>query len=608
MNSVPQVLLLAGDDQASAVYRDVLHDCALNADISVSTDGDDALARLHAGAPAMDVVLVDLEVVDGGRHGWLERLRSAADDAALVFLAEVGQEAQLAAAIEIAADDFLVKDAGGRYLQLLAATVQRAHRQRQAQRQMRETLRTSEERLSLVVRATNEAIWDCDLVRGTVWWDEVYDAEFGPRPPETKDSWKWWLDRIHADDRQRVLESATAALEGRGELWKCEYRYRRTDGSYADVLDRASIARDEAGKPTRFVGAMLDITQSKRQQEQLLLRDSAFASISNGILITDPNRPDNPIIYCNAAFERITGYRQDEILGRNCRFLQGDDRDQQARHVLREAITAGQGCTQVLRNYTKEGALFWNELTVSPVHDADGRLAYFMGIVNDITARVLARRAQRESDRRLAKIADALPILISYVDAHGQYQYNNAAYEEWFGHPVASIKGRNVAEVLGAEAFTRVQPYVNIAMAGREVSFATEIPHAAKGVRRVDVTMIPQFGDNSNVLGFHVMAVDTTERQMVEEQQARQVDLEKRYLRLTESERDVLRLLLQGLPNKVVALKLDIGLRTAERRRHDILSKMNVDSVTELAAMFSGFLEAGLGELVGGQPRAEAER
>jgi PAS domain S-box-containing protein len=129
-------------------------------------------------------------------------------------------------------------------------------------------------------------------------------------------------------------------------------------------------------------------------QLNLLMR--AVESARNGIIVTDPNRPDNPIIYANPAFSELSGFRIEQILGRNCRFLQRDDRDQVAIDRIREAIRLAEPVTAVLRNYRKSGRIFWNELTVSPVFDDQGELINFVGIQNDVSARI-------ESERRVSE-------------------------------------------------------------------------------------------------------------------------------------------------------------------------------------------------------------
>ena len=141
--------------------------------------------------------------------------------------------------------------------------------------------------------------------------------------------------------------------------------------------------------------------------DKLRLLDRAVTASTNSIVITDPNQPDDPLVYVNPAFERTTGYPAEEALGRNCRFLQGEDHDQPALEELRTAIYEERHCTVVLRNYRKDGTLFWNELSVYPVRGEEGHMTNFVGVQNDVTERVRAeevlseiRRAER---RRVAR-------------------------------------------------------------------------------------------------------------------------------------------------------------------------------------------------------------
>jgi PAS domain S-box-containing protein len=122
------------------------------------------------------------------------------------------------------------------------------------------------------------------------------------------------------------------------------------------------------------------------KQDLELLTQALDASIS-GIILTDHQQPDNPIIYCNKAFEQITGYDRNEIIGHNCRFLQKEDRQQPERAILFDAIQKGEGAVVEIRNYRKDGTLFWNELYMSPIKDGQGNTCYFIGVQNDITRR-----------------------------------------------------------------------------------------------------------------------------------------------------------------------------------------------------------------------------
>ena len=109
---------------------------------------------------------------------------------------------------------------------------------------------------------------------------------------------------------------------------------------------------------------------------------------SEGVVLVDAQNPDRPVLYANPAFEALTGYSSAELIGRNLRFLQGDDREQDGRHRLREALSRGESCRVLLRNYRKDGTVFWNEMTVSPLLDADGRVTHFAGHHRDAGERL----------------------------------------------------------------------------------------------------------------------------------------------------------------------------------------------------------------------------
>src|SRR5919107_2529684 len=141
--------------------------------------------------------------------------------------------------------------------------------------------------------------------------------------------------------------------------------------------------------------------------DKLRLLERAVTASTNSIVISDPNQPDDPLVYVNPAFERTTGYTAEEVLGRNCRFLQDEDRDQPAVGELRAAVHEGRHCSVVIRNYRKDGTLFWNELSIYPVRDEEHRVTNFVGVQNDITERIrteeILSEIRRTERRRIAR-------------------------------------------------------------------------------------------------------------------------------------------------------------------------------------------------------------
>lgn len=138
---------------------------------------------------------------------------------------------------------------------------------------------------------------------------------------------------------------------------------------------------------TYVMALVKDISEKKEIEKILMLRTKALHSAYNGIVITDALKHDNPIIYFNSAFQKLTGYSDKEILNHNCRFLQGKDRDQEPLKKLRKCIEKGESCQATLRNYKKDGTLFWNDLYIFPITNDKGVVTNFIGIQNDVTER-----------------------------------------------------------------------------------------------------------------------------------------------------------------------------------------------------------------------------
>lgn len=191
----------------------------------------------------------------------------------------------------------------------------------------------------------------------------------------------------HPDWLLEAEAARLAMLAGERVSYEAEKRYLRKDGRSFWGSLVTTLVRDDAGRPDRFISVISDVTDRKAVEEALRQRDHAIQAVSQGITITDPRQPGNPITYASQGFERITGYSQAEVLGLNCRFLQGVGTDRQQRDRLREAIAAGRAVEVELLNYRKDGTPFWNQLSINPVTDESGELAYFVGVQSDVTTR-----------------------------------------------------------------------------------------------------------------------------------------------------------------------------------------------------------------------------
>lgn len=129
---------------------------------------------------------------------------------------------------------------------------------------------------------------------------------------------------------------------------------------------------------------------------------------NDGLVIAEQEGDDTILLYVNEAFERLTGYESDDILYQDCRFLQGDDREQDARRIIKEAIEASKPCRVRLRNYHKDGSLFWNELSVTPIINDDDGLTYYIGVQKDVSREVEIELRLAEAERRIKELETQL--------------------------------------------------------------------------------------------------------------------------------------------------------------------------------------------------------
>lgn len=196
---------------------------------------------------------------------------------------------------------------------------------------------------------------------------------------------------VMAERKERVVERAVA--EGGRQVWYETFK-KPVVNAGGEVLGTVGFSRD--------------ISERKQAEEAMRLRDRAIMATSDGIVITDMIQPQQPIIFVNPAFETISGYTREEVLGSNCRFLQGDEHDQAALDTVRRAIRDGRECRVVLRNYRKDGKPFWNELTLSPVRDEGGRITHYVGVQHDISDSLDALNALAASELRLKLAMGAL--------------------------------------------------------------------------------------------------------------------------------------------------------------------------------------------------------
>lgn len=266
--------------------------------------------------------------------------------------------------------------------------------------------------LSAIVRDSPVAVIRWRLEPG---WPVEYVSEniarFGYSAGDLMSGAVSLFDVIEPTDREPIGEPGEETV---GPFRQLTYSWRSPTGRRLVRLIVRTI-RDAGGRIV-CEGVLRETAQSVEDDEHLRLLRLAVNTTQNGIIIADARAADNPIIYANRAVTRISGYAFEEIVGRNCRFLQGRDRDQPGLEIVRTALRERRSCETIVRNYRKDGTLFWNEIRISPVTNHRGEVTHFIGVQADITARKEAETALARRDRILEAVSHAAETLLRSAD------------------------------------------------------------------------------------------------------------------------------------------------------------------------------------------------
>lgn len=321
-----------------------------------------------------------------------------------------------------------------------------------------EALAQSEARFSEVARMVGEWLWEQDASgRYTFSSDAVMDI-LGYRPEDIIG--KHYLELMTEEDQQRWAGTLPTMGSADASFHRIVNHYLHRDGHAVFTESTGGPLVNEQGEIVLWRGVDLDITERKRVEDAVRLRERAIEAASVGIAIADARLPDFPNIYVNSALCKITGYTEAELLGKTLRLLQGRDTEESARDTIRDALSTGHACEVVIRNYRKDGTGFWNELMLSPVQDEHGALTHYIGVITDISER---RRA--EDERHELEIArqiqmsllpkaplkrldvDVAGVCIPAAQVGGDY-YDFICHGECIDLVIADVSGHSVGAAL----------------------------------------------------------------------------------------------------------------------------------------------------------------
>ena len=417
------------------------------------------------------------------------------------------------------------------------------------QEEMEVKLKRNEERMRLALDAAKAGCWDWNLLTGDMVWSATASRQMG-LPEDSPTGFEIFMNSVHPEDRAAMQEAVEAALQDNKDPYVA-YRMIWPDGSVHWRAVAGRVFCDPAGRPLRMLGIGLDLDESHAANERLLLQAAALQAAANAIVITDDQ---GTILWTNQAFSQLTGYGPEEVVGRNPRLLKSGRQDSAFYADLWATIASGKTWQGEIVNRRKDGSLFTEETTITPVRIGTGAITHYVAIKQDITARKAAEDQLRRAEEKYRAIFENAMVGIFQISPEGRPISVNRALARILGYDTPEQLMADVRHV-GHRLF--VEPgvfgeFLEVLGTKRTVqSTECEVYTRDGGKKWVLANVRAATDGDGNVMFYEGMVEDITERKAAE----RRVQFLAYYDALT------------GLPNRTL-LRDRILVALASARRH----------------------------------------
>lgn len=304
-------------------------------------------------------------------------------------------------------------------------------------------LRHTNQTLQSLISASPRAIFTLDLEDRVKLWNPAAEKMFGWQEEEVREKPNPIISDDNCPDYQKLREKVMQGLTPPS----LEIRRYKKDGSSLEIVFSAAPLRDSEGKIEGMVVVVADITEQKRQAEQIRLLQSVVVNTHDAVLITEAEPIDEPgprIIYVNEAFTRITGYSPQEVIGKTPRILQGAKTDRKQLDKVRIALSQWQPVAIEIINYRKDGSEFWVELSIVPVANKQGIYTHWISVQRDITERKKTEKALRRSEERFRSLIENALDIIIILGVDGTINYQSPSVEKVLGYKSLELMGKNL--------------------------------------------------------------------------------------------------------------------------------------------------------------------
>jgi PAS domain S-box-containing protein len=387
-----------------------------------------------------------------------------------------------------------------------------------AERQRTEAvLRHTNYTLQSLIAASPRAIFTVDLEDRVKIWNPTAEKIFGWTEAEVINHLSPIISKEMVEDYQAIKQKILQGITP-GSL---ELRHPKKDGSLIDIVFSAAPLQDSEGEISGMVAVVADITEQKRQAEQIHLLQSVVVNTKDAVVITEAEPIEEPgprILYVNEAFTGITGYTIEEVLGKTPRILQGPKTSRIELDKVRKALTQWQPVTVEVINYRKDKSEFWVELSLVPVANKTGHYTHWIVVQRDITKRKNTEEALKRSEERFRFLIENALDIITILDIDGTIYYESPSVEKILGYQVSQLIGKNFFAYIHPDDLEQTHYSIAYAIKNPEVIKPIEFRYQHQNSSWLILEAISQqFTDNSNENRIMVNCRDITERKRIGE-------------------------------------------------------------------------------------------
>ncbi|WP_435093056.1 PAS domain S-box protein [Halorubrum sp. N11] len=421
------ILIVTADDAFAAACKSELPEHDDFQVISARSVGE-ALDMLEGETP-IECVVSDHDLPDTNGIAFLEAVRVQAPTLPFILFTSEGNEAIASRAISAGVTDYLIKEHHESQWEQLATLVRNAIRYYRDQSGIVDT----KSRAKALLDAANDVIAvvrDAEIVylndSGTTYlYGETH-------PPDSNDSVTEFLSSDGDTNLTKLLDSV---LSGEKTLDHRDGELETAEGTRIPV--EITATRVTWTETPSVVLILRDVSEKEERKRELQLKNQAIDEAPIGITIADATQPEKPLIYANEKFDELTGYTENDVLGREFQFLQGANTTADLIAKIHDTIDAEESVTVELRNYREDGTEFWNRVTIAPVTTDSGTVTHYVGFQEDVTERV----EYQQMLRRFQRAVEAAGHAIYMTDPDGTITYVNPAFEQLTGYDSSEVMG-----------------------------------------------------------------------------------------------------------------------------------------------------------------------